>query len=344
MRESFHRSDSRRLSGLRRRGRLAAGTVAAAACAALVLAAVSSGGNAAAKSNSVGAALLGPKNDRSYNQSVYIGLTKARAKLRIKLTVVDNVSDPTRQIDVIRSLAQSNSLVIAGSAAFDTAVARVAPDFPNVQFMVVGGRTKPGKNIHFTDIAPRPGGYIIGAVAAKLTKTNTVGFIGGALIPPTTETQKGFTRGAKATKPGVKVQSVIVGSFADPAKAKEAAAAQIAAGADVIFGWLDAGYPGVIQAIRDSGKPVVGFSVAISKCSLGKEQVGDQILAYDSATFNVIKGFVANPVVTNHVYGLEDPSVQRLQLCPAFNRADIRALITKDTQAIISGKIKLGSS
>jgi basic membrane protein A len=340
MSESLFRSQ-RGPYGYPRRGRLAAGLVIAAACAALVLATVTSAGSVAAGPKTVGAALLGPKNDRSYNQSVFIGLTTAQAKLGIKLTVVDNVSDPARQIDVIRSLAQKNALVVAGSTAFDTAVARVAPDFPNVQFMVVGGRTKPGKNIHFTDIAPRAGGYLIGAVAATLTKTNKVGFIGGALIPPTTETQKGYTLGAKATKPSVKVTSVIVGSFADPVKAKQAAAAQIASGVDVIFGWLDAGYPGVIQAIRDSGKPVTGFSVAISKCNLGKEEVGDHILAYDSATFNVVRNFVQSNSVTNHIYGLEDPSVQRLQLCSGFNRPEIRALIAKDTKGIVSGKIKL---
>src|SRR5438105_3316026 len=89
MRESLHRSDGRRHSGPRRRGRFAAGAIAAAACAALFLAGLSSGGTAATKSVSVGAALLGPKNDRSYNQSVYTGLSNAKAKLGIKLTVVD---------------------------------------------------------------------------------------------------------------------------------------------------------------------------------------------------------------------------------------------------------------
>jgi basic membrane protein A len=310
------------------------------ACFALALVASTPAKNVAA-ANTVGAALLGPKNDGSYNQSVYIGLTQAQKQLGVKLTVVDNVSDPSKQIDVIRSLAQGNSLVVAGSTAFDTAVARVAPDFPDVQFMVVGGRTTPGKNIHFVDIAPRAGGYLIGAVAAKLTKTNTIGFIGGALIPPTTETEKGYVKGAKATNPAVKVQSVIVGSFADPVKAKQAAAAQISSGADVIFGWLDAGYPGVIQAIRESGKPVSGFSVAISKCSLGKEEVGDHILNYASATYNVVANYLKNNVAS-HIYGLDDPSVQRLQLCPAFNKAALRTLIATDTKAIIAGKIKLG--
>lgn len=321
------------------RGRTVVSAVLAG-CVALALVAASPAKTLAG--TTVGAALLGPKNDGSYNQSVYTGLRQAQKALGVKLTVVDNVSDPSKQIDVIRNLAQNNSLVVAGSTAFNTAVARVAPDFPSVQFVVIGGQTKPAKNIHFVDIAPRAGGYLVGALAAKLTKSNTIGFIGGALIPPTTETQKGFTMGAKATKPAVKAQSVIVGSFADPVKAKQAAAAQIASGADFIFGWLDAGYPGVIQAIRESGKPVGGVSVAVSKCSLGKEQVGDHILNYASATYNTVAGYDKSKKVETHVYGLDDPSVQRLQLCPGYDTAANRALLAKNTKAIVSGKIKLG--
>lgn len=306
----------------------------------LVLA-TTSGATSGAVPKTVGAALLGPKNDGSYNQSVYTGLLRAKAKFGVKLTVVDNVSDKSKEIDVLRALAQNNGLVVAASTTLTTAVARVAPDFPDVQFVVVGGRTKPAKNIHFVDIAPRAGGYLIGAVAAKLTKTNTIGFVGGALIPPTTETEKGYKLGAKATNKAVKVQSVIVGSFADPVKGKQAAAAQIASGADVIFGWLDAGYAGVIQAINESKKPVAGFSVAVSKCKLSPAEVGDHILAYDGASYNVVRDYLQSKIA-NHIYGLEDPTVQRLQLCPKYNRAALRAVIAKATKGIVSGKIKLG--
>jgi basic membrane protein A len=316
--------------------------VAAAATAAVFFAITGGVRTSATDARSIGAVLMGSRNDRSYNQSVYSGLMSAKAKYDLDVTVVDNVSDPSSQFDTIRNLARTNALVIAASVSFDTAVARVARDFPDVGFVIVGGRTTPARNIHFVDIAPRAGGYLVGAVAATLTKTNTVGFIGGALIPPTTETEKGYKIGVEAMKPSVKVASVIVGSFGDPAKAKQAAAAQLASGADVIFGWLDAGYPGVIQAIRESGNAANGLSVAVSKCALGEEEVGDHILAYDAVTENLLRDYVAHDV-ENHVYGLEDPDVQRLQLCPAFNTPVLKALIAEQTKAIVSGEVDLGT-
>ena len=62
-----------------------------------------------------------------------------------------------------------------------------------------------------------------------------------------------------------------------------------------------------------------------------------------SATYNTVAGYDKSKKVETHVYGLEDPSVQRLQLCPGYDTAANRALLAKDTKAIVSGKIKLGS-
>lgn len=299
--------------------------------------------SAAAEEINVGLALLGPKNDRSYNQSVYEGALRAEQELAVNLTVVENVDDPSREADVVRNLGRTNDLVIPASVTLATATERIAPDFPNTQFVVVGGRAETASNVHFADIAPRAGGYLVGVVAANLSETKTIGFIGGAEIPPTTETQKGFELGAKSADPSIDVRSIIVGSFADPVKAKQAAASQIAAGVDVIFGWLDAGYPGVLQAIRESGKDVKAFSVAVSKCDLGNEHVGDHILGYKDATFNLIRDFVERRQLQPVLYGLEDANVQRLELCPSYDRADLRALVDETTRAIVSGEINLDS-
>ena len=181
---SLYRATRRRRQGTI--VRTAAG-LAICTCAAVVFVAATQARQVEAPANSVGAVLLGQKNDGSYNESVYTGLNKAKTKLGVKLTVVENVTDPTRAIDVIRNLAQNNKLVVAGSTSFNTAVARVATDFPAVQFAVVGGRTKPTKNIHYVDIAPGPGGYLMGAIAAKLTKTKKVGFLGGCSRYPDDE-------------------------------------------------------------------------------------------------------------------------------------------------------------
>ena len=294
-----------------------------------------------AQSKSVGVALVGPRNDRSYNQSVYEGATKAKDAFGLKLSVVDHVSDPTAQIDTIRVLAQNNDYVVAGSTSMATAVERLAPDFADTQFVVVGGRAKSSKNVHFIDVDPRQGGYIIGAAAAKVSKTKIVGFIGGMLIPPTTETEAGFKLGVKAADPSVTIKTVIVGSFDDAVKAKQAAAAQIAAGADVLFGWLDAAYPGVVQAIRDSGKDVKAIGVATSKCDIGKENLGDHILAYGAATYNLMRDFAEGREIKNVTYGVQDSKVQGLKLCPGHDKPELRTVISEATKAVVSGAVKL---
>jgi basic membrane protein A and related proteins len=284
----------------------------------------------------VGMVEAGPKNDRSFFQGHYIGLTAAKKKFGLTTAVVDNVTDPQAQIDAFKNLAQSNSLVIGVGGALATPMGAVAKQFPDVQFVESAGVPKAAPNVHYVLQTQTALGYVSGYVAAKLSKTHKIGFVGGALIPPTIEGQKGFKAGAKAG--GAKVVSTIVGSFSDPVKGKTAAAAQIAAGADVLYNFLDAGAPGVIQAIKESGKDIKSIGVITQKCYLGKAEIGDSLAFVDKLTYNVVRDFEAGKL-TNKIYSLEDPTVERWSACPGNARA---AAIAKTTTAKINaGKIKL---
>src|SRR5438552_14425175 len=99
--------------------------------------------------NRIGLALDGPKNDHSFRQAHFIGLTMAAGKYHLKASVVDNLTDPQSQLDAIRNLAEDNGLVIGGGAQFAKAVDAVAPGAPDVQFVVSAGVTKAAKNEHF---------------------------------------------------------------------------------------------------------------------------------------------------------------------------------------------------
>src|SRR3954447_23797343 len=190
----------------------------------------------------IGMVFDGPKNDHSFRQAHYIGLTLAAKKYGLKVSAVDNLTDPQAQLDAVRNLAQDNGLVIAAGAEFAKSVDAVAPQAPDVQFVVSAGVTKNAKNEHFVLTDWTGPGYVAGYLAAKNSKTGKVGFVGGALIPPTIQGRAGFIAGAKAANPKIKVASVIVGSFIDPAKGKAAAAAQIASGTDVLYAFLDSGF------------------------------------------------------------------------------------------------------
>ena len=71
--------------------------------------------------------------------------------------------------------------------------------------------------------------------AAKTTKTKQVGFVGGMESEVISRFEAGFKAGVASVDPSIKVQVDYAGSFGDAAKGKTIAAAQYAAGADIVY-------------------------------------------------------------------------------------------------------------
>jgi basic membrane protein A len=302
----------------------------------LAMATVITAKSSAPKLN-VGMLEAGPKNDQSFFQGHYIGLQEAAKKYGLKITVVDNVTDPQAQIDGFKNLAQDNSLIIGVGGALTTPIAQAASQFPNVQFAESAGAPPSTSNLHYYQQSQTALGYVSGYVAGKLSKTHTVGFVGGALIQETIQGEKGFKAGAKAAG-AKKVLTTIVGTFSDPVKGKTAAAAQIASGADVLFNFLDAGAPGVVQAIKASGKNVKDIGVITPKCYLGKAEVGDALSFVDKEVVAIVGDYLKGKL-KNTIYSLQVPAVERWQACAGNPR--VAKLAKQITAKINAGKIKL---
>ena len=103
------------------------------------------------------------------------------------------------------------------------------------------------KNVASVTFADNEAAYLAGVVAAKTTKTKQVGFVGGMESEVTSRFAAGFKAGVELVDPSIKVQVDYAGSFGDAAKGgKTIAAAQYAAGADVIY--QAAGGTGVVSS------------------------------------------------------------------------------------------------
>jgi basic membrane lipoprotein Med (substrate-binding protein (PBP1-ABC) superfamily) len=99
--------------------------------------------------------------------------------------------------------------------------------------------------------------YLAGMIAGSVTKSNTLGVIGGTELPPVSESFAAFAEGARRVNPRVKVLTSYIGNWDDVSAGKEQALAQIGRGADVIFQNADAAGLGVFQAARETKKALV---------------------------------------------------------------------------------------
>jgi basic membrane protein A len=327
--------------------RLAA-AVAAAVAVAAVVAVVGSAATASTQAGpQIGLVLSGPSNDKGYYEQVTDATKAAAAKYHGTMHLVENVGfDPQKQATAITNLARAgNTLIIVDGVEGDAAAA-VAPKFPKIQFVIHTAPT-PKKLPNLHAYVPQQGipTYIMGVIAAKLSKSHKVATLEGYQDIPSSQSAAGFKLGAQAASPKLTVGSVVVGSYSDPVKGKQAGAAQIANGADVLNVYLDAGFPGVAQAVAQSHKKVYLFGSTAPHCSQSPMVVGTAYTGNSVILGYVVRDYLHHtlPVGTRN-YGLNDPAVQRVTLCPKFNTPALRAVIAKYTKMINSGAIKLPKS
>lgn len=288
----------------------------------------------------VGVVLAGPRNDGAFYQSYLDGVTEQADAHDLEVSVVDNVEDPQAAIDAFTNLAASNDLIIAGGSSLVSAGNTVAPQFPDVEFVMSGVVDAGVDNLH--TYATRQGvpAYVAGVVAAGLSTTRTVGYVGGADIPPNSQSLIDFEAGATATDPSITVVSATVGSFSDAAAAKEATAAQIANGADVVYAFQDAGLPGVLDAIEESGQDIAVFNPTTDRCEESPHLAGYAYQNTSAMVVEIIADYLAGTLPAEpRFYALEDANVQALRLCPGFE--EFEETVQETTAAINDGSITL---
>jgi basic membrane protein A len=329
-------------------GGLLAATVTFAACGSSGSSSSSSSSTSSSggKQVKVGAALIGPKNDKSFNQAAYQGIVAAEKQdPNIKLTsTLENKATDAQRTDAVNTLAPLNNVVLGVSAAFGPIFNVLAPKFPTKYFINIAGYT-PAYQKNVTGFANDWGApaYVGGVIAATMTKSGTVGYVGGAEIPPTTQGAAAFAAGAKSVKPNIKVLKNIVGDFNDVAKAKAATSAMITDGADVIFPFLDAGIAGAYAAGKASGKDPAMFKLTIPDCTSYDNTVGTEVVNNLAATSVMLKRYTAGTLKPGAVFlDLQNPMLQTMALCPKYQKNAAVAKVTKDTiDGVNSGKIKL---
>jgi basic membrane protein A len=291
----------------------------------------------------VGMALTGPRNDGGYAQAHYEGLEVAKQSYDIETTVVDNIGPGQPRVDALNNLAATSDLVIAVGAEFAPAGVQVAPQHPDVSFVVINGQLNPdAPNLHVYYAREGVPAYVAGVVATELTRTNTVGFVGGEEIPPTIQSDDAFKAAIKATDPSIDTLSINTGDFNNVADAKQAAATEIGQGADVLFLMLDNAFEGAQQAVQESGKDVKVFSIIVPRCETADNIVGCATLNSSKMVAQIIDDYEKDALPTDvQAYGVENPDVQSFELCSKWQTPELTKLVDDTIEKINNGDIEM---
>ncbi len=233
-----------------------------AATMALSLALVGSAG--AAEKMKVGFVYVGPVGDFGYSYQHDLGRQYLQQQMgdQVETTFLENVPE-TDSGRAFEQLARSgHKLVIGTSFGFMYPELKIAKSFPNVKFEHATGY-KRSPNLSTYSARFYEGRYIIGQIAAKMSKAGVVGYVGSFPIPEVVSGIDAFMLGAQSVRPDMKVKIVWVNSWFDPGKEADAAKALLAQGVDIIAQHTDSAAP--LQEAEKAGKLGFGQSSDMSR-------------------------------------------------------------------------------
>jgi len=183
--------------------------------------------------------LPGTITDSGWNQAMYLGAVRAAQELGFELRTVESLGYAAAPVEArLREFAeQGYEIIFAWTFGYQDMVIKIAPNYPDTIF--IGPAFAPEKIKDYKNIISVWGSgyrahYLSGIVAGAITKTNTIGFLGGVQIPSDIASMNAFILGAREVNPDVKLKYVFTGEWGDITKGRESALALIDAGVDVL--------------------------------------------------------------------------------------------------------------
>ncbi len=206
----------------------------------------------------------GGLGDKSFNDGTWHGIVRAAKEVGADYEVIQSYE----QADYIPNLskaAEEADLVFGVGFMMTDALFKVAEQYPDTYFVGIDIVPPEGKdlpNVLTFTFKEQETAFLVGYVAAAMTKTGIVGFVGGIPIPPVERFRYGFEAGVKTYsvlhKKPIKILKGYTNEFSDPKKGKDLAMSQFAEGADIIFHASGACGNGVIEAAKEKFAQLVG--------------------------------------------------------------------------------------
>jgi simple sugar transport system substrate-binding protein len=254
---------------------------------------------------------------------------------RVETVYVEKVAEgPDAERAIERLARRGVGLIFTTSFGFMEPTLKVAKRFPKVKFEHATGY-KQSKNVASYNARFYEGRYIIGQIAAKVSKSGIAGYIASFPIPEVVMGINSFILGAQTINPNFKLKVIWVNSWFDPGKEADAAKVLIGQGADIITQHTDSTAP--LQIAADKG--VMAFGQASNMIKFAPKAQLTSIVDnwapyYVRRTKAVLDGTWTS---SNTWDGLAEGTVE---MAPYTNMpADVAQMARKTQAMITSGKL-----
>ena len=296
---------------------------------------------------------VGGRGDKSFNDAAYAGLDSAKRSLGIEFQTLETGEGADREAAMRQLAASGSQLVFGVGFLFSDDIRTLAREFPAVKFACVDYTVKPGEtlppNLMALTFKEEEGSFLVGALSGLLSRTGTVGFVGGMEIPLIKKFEAGYRAGVAAVSPQARVIVKYAGStgsaFKDPTKGKELALAEYHQGADIIFHASGSTGLGVFEAGRELKKLAIGVDSDQYDEAPGVV-LTSMVKHVEVAVFNTIRDRQAGQFPGGvHVFGLAEDGVGWVY--DDRNRAlvpdPVKAKVDSLRDEIVAGRITVPS-
>ena len=178
---------------------------------------------------------LGSVNDKSFNQSAWEGLQKLQADFGYDVKYLEPQSDAEVEPSLLQFVNSGTDLTWATAATLADAVTNIAKNNPDAKLGIVDADIEGIDNIVSISFKENEGAFLAGVVAASMSETDKIGFIGGMEIPVIQRFQAGFEAGVREINPDAQIVVNYAGVFNRVDIGKSAASTMYNDGVDVIF-------------------------------------------------------------------------------------------------------------
>ncbi|MGR3617664.1 MAG: BMP family lipoprotein [Paracoccaceae bacterium] len=287
---------------------------------------------------------LGGKFDKSFNEAGYHGAQRWAEETGGKYLEIELQSEAQRE-QALRRFAESgaNPIVTMGFAMTNP-IEEVAPDYPDTKFVNIDGWANL-PNVLTISFAEHEGSYLAGVMAAKASKSGTVGFIGGMDIPLIRKFACGYAQGVKSVNPDATIIANMTGTtpaaWNDPVKGSELTKAQISQGADVVYAAAGGTGVGVLQTAADEGILSIGVDSNQNHLHPGKV-LTSMLKRVDVAVYNAMKdGDAVEPGFVNLDLAAEGVGVAFDDNNAPLVDDEMKAAVDAATAAITGGEVSV---
>ncbi len=284
---------------------------------------------------------IGGLGDKSFNDSAYRGLLFAHRTLGARISVLQSRSAADYQPNLEALANERFSVIYAIGFLMSKDLDQIARDHPHTHFAIVDAVVDEPNVVSIT-FREQDGSFLAGALAAMMSATKHIAFLGGQDIPLLHKFEAGYIAGAREIDPSIKVDAKYIGSFDDVAAGKELADVELNDGADILYAAAGKAGMGAIEAVQTRpGAYAIGVDSNQDGLAPGKV-LTSMVKRVNVAVFDVAKAYRDGKPMHGHVvFGLREGGVSLTHF--KYTRAKIGparlARLARIRAAIVDGRI-----